>query len=267
MHRILRPGCRALALLVSLLVANSAAAQEYDPPRKFMRGLANLTLGVLEIPRNIVEEHRANGVLSASTVGLALGIAKTPARTLLGAYEIITAPFELPADFTPMISPEFGWQLAAATPGADIAAADTFLSAEAEAIGRIPGAVVSRRGGALAVRFPSALLFEPGSWQLSGDARSRLAQLAGVLDEHGDARVNVLGYTDAKGTEAYNLTVSAARAASVRRALIERGVDRERIDSSGYGEVRPIASNDTSEGRRLNRRVEFEIRAGAVAAR
>lgn len=251
-----------------LSMGGVAHAEISEPVRKLGRGLANLTFGALEIPRNIIEENRANGALSAATVGLAHGLANAPARTILGAYEVITAPFALPERYSPMIAPEFAWQLA---PAASVTGAaplvDNFLAEEAEAIGRIPGAMVSRRDGALALRFPSALLFEPGSWDLSSDAHARLAQLAGVLDEHPHARVNVVGFTDDTGTEAYNLTVSAARAASVRRALIERGVARERIDSSGYGEVQPIASNETLEGRRLNRRVEIEIRAGSVAAR
>ncbi len=258
-----------LGVIAALWVAPLAHAETYQPVRKLGRGLTNLTLGVLEIPRNVIVEHRANGPLSAATVGLAQGLAQAPARTILGAYEVVSAPFALPEHFTPMIAPEYAWEF---SPSATVAeaeppAVDAYLREEADAIGRIPGAVVSRRDGKLSVRFPSALLFEPGSWTLSGDAHARMAELAGVLADHPDARVDIHGYTDDTGTEAYNLTVSAARAASVRRALIERGVERERIDSSGYGEVQPIASNETLEGRRLNRRVEIQIRTGTVAAR
>jgi putative exosortase-associated protein (TIGR04073 family) len=251
-----------------LLVAPLAQAEEPGALRKLGRGFANLTLGVLEIPRNIVEENRANGPLSAATVGVALGLARAPARTVLGAYEILSAPFALPEAYAPMISPEYAWQLSeAASRAARAAPGDAFLGSEAQAIGRIPGAVVVRRDGALAVLFPSDLLFAPGSWQLSPAARSRLSQLASALDENPDARLQVFGYADATGTDAYNLTLSAARAQAVRRAMVEAGIERERIDSVGYGSTSPIASNETDAGRQLNRRVEIEIRAGAVAAR
>jgi putative exosortase-associated protein (TIGR04073 family) len=180
------PTLRLGALFAAaLLLAPLAQAEELGALRKLGRGFANLTLGVLEIPRNIVEDNRTNGPLSAATVGVALGLARAPARTVLGAYEILSAPFALPEAYRPMISPEYAWQLSeAAARAAHVAPADSFLGSEAQAIGRIPGAVVVRRGGA--------------------------------LDENPDARVQVFGHADATGTEANNLTISAALAGNRR---------------------------------------------------
>jgi len=88
---------------------------------------------------------------------------------------------------------------------------------------------------------------------------------AGVLDVAADAlqecpnvAVRVEGNTDSIGTDAYNHGLSERRAESVRSHLIGRGVSAERLTAIGYGESQPIASNDTEEGRSLNRRVELK---------
>ena len=70
--------------------------------------------------------------------------------------------------------------------------------------------------------------------------------------------VRVQGHTDSIGTEAYNQGLSERRAESVRSHLIGRGVPASRLTAVGYGESQPIASNDTAEGRALNRRVELK---------
>ena len=70
--------------------------------------------------------------------------------------------------------------------------------------------------------------------------------------------VRVEGNTDSIGTDAYNQGLSERRAESVRSHLIGRGVSASRLTAVGYGESQPIASNDTAEGRALNRRVELK---------
>ncbi|MDH5675667.1 MAG: OmpA family protein [Myxococcales bacterium] len=72
-------------------------------------------------------------------------------------------------------------------------------------------------------------------------------------------RVRIEGHTDDRGNDNYNLELSQRRAASVMRFLLERGVEAERLESAGYGETRPIASNKKSKGRAKNRRVDFVI--------
>jgi OOP family OmpA-OmpF porin len=73
------------------------------------------------------------------------------------------------------------------------------------------------------------------------------------------APVAIEGHTDWIGSEAYNQGLSERRAESVRRYLVEHGVDESRLSTAGYGESRPIASNETREGRALNRRVELMV--------
>lgn len=89
--------------------------------------------------------------------------------------------------------------------------------------------------------------------------RMHLDRVAGVLaNERASAKVEIAGHTDGLGSEEFNQGLSEQRAASVKAYLAERGVAAERISVVGYGESRPRGSNDTVEGRRLNRRVEIK---------
>jgi outer membrane protein OmpA-like peptidoglycan-associated protein len=85
-----------------------------------------------------------------------------------------------------------------------------------------------------------------------------LEEIAGVLARHPDWILRIDGHTDGIGGEAANLDLSQRRAASVKAALVRRhGIAAARLSTGGYGENRPKASNDTPEGRALNRRVEL----------
>lgn len=68
-----------------------------------------------------------------------------------------------------------------------------------------------------------------------------------------------MGHTDNVGKDAANQRLSEGRAQAVREDLIKRGIDASRIEAEGYGETRPIDTNDTEEGRQNNRRVEVEV--------
>jgi outer membrane protein OmpA-like peptidoglycan-associated protein len=76
----------------------------------------------------------------------------------------------------------------------------------------------------------------------------------------------VEGHTDSQGTDAHNLDLSQRRAESVRAALLARGYDASRVQAVGIGEARPVADNNTAEGRANNRRVEIIIQPPATAA-
>ncbi len=86
-----------------------------------------------------------------------------------------------------------------------------------------------------------------------------LDNVAQVLGAHPTIRVRIEGHTDDQGDDSYNLDLSTRRAASVRAYLIRKGVDTARLESAGFGETRPIASNQTRQGRAKNRRVVFTI--------
>ncbi|KCV65246.1 outer membrane protein A [Bordetella bronchiseptica 99-R-0433] len=84
----------------------------------------------------------------------------------------------------------------------------------------------------------------------------QVAQQAGTIDLE---TIIAVGHTDSIGTEAYNQKLSERRAASVKAYLVSKGIDPNRIYTEGKGELQPIASNKTREGRAQNRRVEIEI--------
>ena len=86
-----------------------------------------------------------------------------------------------------------------------------------------------------------------------------LNQVVDVLKRYPDYNVNIRGYTDDRGNAAANQTLSENRARTCLNYLVSKGISSSRITSRGYGETNPIATNDTPEGRRLNRRVEFDL--------
>lgn len=101
--------------------------------------------------------------------------------------------------------------------------------------------------------------FEFDRAQLTVNARTILDGVAEALIGVPNARIEVGGHTDDKGTDEYNQALSERRAGSVRQYLSEKGVDNSRMEARGYGESEPIADNQTDEGRELNRRVELKF--------
>jgi outer membrane protein OmpA-like peptidoglycan-associated protein len=196
-----------------------------------------------------------------------MGAGKLVARELIGVYEVVTAPFETPPGYQPILEPEYPWQYFDADSRELYGLRNTGLSQAETRIASISGAEVERRDGALIVQFPTDLHFAPGSASLESAARRRLTQLVWAIEDDPETQLFVKGFADTTGAEPWNLKLSAARADAVRRFLIEQGVDPNRIDVGGFGSAIPVASNDTEAGRLSNRRVEIELRAGGVAAR
>jgi OOP family OmpA-OmpF porin len=91
------------------------------------------------------------------------------------------------------------------------------------------------------------------------DAAVILDEAASILNANPGSSVRVEGHTDSVGADAYNQGLSERRAASVRDYLAGKGVDPGRLSTAGFGESNPISSNDTADGRALNRRVELNL--------
>jgi outer membrane protein OmpA-like peptidoglycan-associated protein len=114
------------------------------------------------------------------------------------------------------------------------------------------------------------VLFDTGKAMLNPGAGRKLDQLAQFLNEHPDRRVQIDGFTDSVGTDSYNEDLSRRRADAVKAALTMRGIDASRIGTQGYGKAYPVADNNDSGGRQLNRRVEVVIgddNGGAISPR
>jgi outer membrane protein OmpA-like peptidoglycan-associated protein len=127
---------------------------------------------------------------------------------------------------------------------------------------QIQGVEVSRPSeGEISVNLTNDILFDFNSSSLRPQSQQTLRDLASNFRNYPDEQVTVEGHTDSVGTPSYNQTLSEQRASSVSNYLASEGVPSSRITSIGYGETRPKATNDTPEGRQLNRRVEIHIRA------
>jgi len=100
------------------------------------------------------------------------------------------------------------------------------------------------------------VLFETGETQLRDEAMASLVEVVDLLQSEPDKLIRIEGHTDSTGDSETNLEISALRANSVLNALVSLGVDSERFTAAGMGEDFPIASNDTEDGRRQNRRVD-----------
>ncbi len=125
----------------------------------------------------------------------------------------------------------------------------------------VEGATVSRVGEGIVVTFDNGILFDFDSSNLRSTARENLGALADNLNKYPNTDVTILGHTDATGSDSYNQALSQRRAASAAQYLRSMGVGDDRISTRGLGESDPVASNDSAEGRQLNRRVEVVIYA------
>lgn len=103
------------------------------------------------------------------------------------------------------------------------------------------------------------VLFDTGKAQLKPGAQRSLDQIAAFLSENPKRHVQVEGFTDSQGANEYNLELSQSRADSVAMAIIQRGIDAQRVRALGYGEEFPVASNANAGSRQLNRRVEIIV--------
>lgn len=103
------------------------------------------------------------------------------------------------------------------------------------------------------------VLFDTGKSQLKPGGAREVKKLAQFLRENTQRSISIEGFTDAQGSEEYNLSLSERRAEAVKSELIDNGIEPQRIVSKGYGESYPVADNDTSAGRQMNRRVEIVI--------
>jgi OOP family OmpA-OmpF porin len=136
----------------------------------------------------------------------------------------------------------------------------------------VPGATVDVNGCAIEVKqvvkemtdvsIELQVNFDYDKSVVKPEYMSEIKAVADFMGEHPSTDVELAGHTDSRASEAYNLGLSERRASAVARVLVQEfKIDSSRVSSRGYGEVRPVADNDSSEGRAANRRVVADLKA------
>lgn len=120
------------------------------------------------------------------------------------------------------------------------------------------GIDVTQSGDGILLNLPD-VTFAVDSTAISPSFQTALDRVATSMNQYPNSLIDVYGHTDSTGSDAYNTDLSKRRADAVARHLMMRGVGSARIQTQGMGEGYPVASNDTAEGRALNRRVEIKI--------
>ena len=105
------------------------------------------------------------------------------------------------------------------------------------------------------------IFFDFNKSTLRNESENEIQQLTKLLTDVPTMKIEISGHTDNRGSDEYNKNLSNQRAKAVYNRLIEKGIDASRLTFIGYGEEKPIATNDTEEGRQLNRRTEFKVLA------
>lgn len=101
--------------------------------------------------------------------------------------------------------------------------------------------------------------FESGSAVLAASGTQILDEMAVALNKVGGKKVKIIGHTDSSGDAAKNLVLSKERAVTVKNYLINKSISAERLSVEGLGSNKPVADNATADGRKKNRRIEFDV--------
>jgi outer membrane protein OmpA-like peptidoglycan-associated protein len=136
------------------------------------------------------------------------------------------------------------------------------MDKQAEEMKKVLGdAEVRREGEGIIINFKEKVLFAYDRSDLGASAQANMDKLVNVLNKYPDTNIEVIGHTDAKGSDAYNQGLSERRANAVITYLRMHNITSSRLSAKGMGESDPVATNDSEEGRSQNRRVEFVITA------
>jgi len=152
--------------------------------------------------------------------------------------------------------------IGAAVGGAAGAAIGNYMDRQAREMREdLEGAKIERVGEGIQITFDSGILFDVNSYALKEQSKENIAKLAETLKKYDDTNILFAGHTDNTGSEEYNQQLSERRAKSVAEYAAFLDVNPERMTIIGYGELEPVTTNETVEGRQQNRRVEIAIYA------
>lgn len=153
-----------------------------------------------------------------------------------------------------------GWKGAAIGAAAGAIAGGSignYLDKQADELAQV--AETKRTQEGILVKLKNDLLFDTGSAVLKPQAITEISKLADILNKYPEDRIRVEGHTDNTGNKSKNEVLSSRRAEAVKNVLMGRGVKDTQIMILGMGQTQPIADNQSSQGRALNRRVELHI--------
>jgi outer membrane protein OmpA-like peptidoglycan-associated protein len=151
-------------------------------------------------------------------------------------------------------------QLSAEQVAAEKRAAEERAASLSSEVDRLQGEMKARetdRG--IVLTLGGDVLFDSGASSIKPGGRKAIDNLAQVMQKQPSRGIMIEGFTDSTGSADTNQRLSESRAAAVKQALVERGIDPARIQTRGFGPAFPVASNETAVGRQLNRRVEVVI--------
>jgi OmpA-OmpF porin, OOP family len=99
--------------------------------------------------------------------------------------------------------------------------------------------------------------FDVNSSTVKAESMGTINEISKLLKDNPQLKLEIGGHTDSSGNSNKNLSLSQARSEAVKKMLVDQGIDASRLTAKGYGDTKPLASNDTPEGKAQNRRVEF----------
>lgn len=152
-----------------------------------------------------------------------------------------------------------GVAVGAATGAVAGGAIGNYLDKRAKELAEVAETKKTKNG--LMVNLENDLLFETNSATVSDSANDQLIKLGDILAKYPDDRIVIEGHTDNTGSETYNASLSGRRAEAVKGVLMSRGMKPGQMVIRGKGELEPVASNESNDGRTQNRRVELHIDA------
>ncbi|HEU5256226.1 MAG TPA: OmpA family protein [Vicinamibacterales bacterium] len=205
--------------------------------------------------RELVDETTPDPAARHETWTLPIA-ALVAALCLMGVvwWEMASSKYSVPvSDTTPVATGTTGTLLSRPFPEQSRFA---FPSGSAE--DRLSKYLASTGSGSMKVDL-DRIGFGMGSATLTPPSQTQIDDIATILREYPNATVTVAGYTDDLGNEQANLALSLARAETVAKALINAGVNADRVHADGYGSQKPVADNSTARGRARNRRVTLEV--------